>query len=330
MDTNVYLSFYSYNKFDLWSLDAFIKLIDEKDLQIILPDQVVNEFERNRMGKIYWTLNDFEKTNLAAIPRLFDSFPDEKSELKKMILEVNSKRSILIDKIKEEGKLKRLRVDELIYSLFDKSIKINLDDKIYSESVKRYNLWNPPWKDKSYWDAIIRETLLRYDLGNNNLQFISIDTDFVHIHEKWELHSFLDDEWQSQKWTKVVFYNDINLFFEANNLPMSIDDEYRKGKLIDSLSKSSSFDDTRLLFRKLLSYPVWWFSEDQVFRLLSISINNEQVYLAHQYDHKERIWDFLESLINEKLNYDHYNEVNIFDSLYWYSLIKDNDNFLPF
>jgi len=52
LDTNVYLSFFHFTKDDLDQLRQLAVLVKHKDVTLLLPDQVIEEFRRNRDGKV--------------------------------------------------------------------------------------------------------------------------------------------------------------------------------------------------------------------------------------------------------------------------------------
>jgi predicted nucleic acid-binding protein len=69
IDTNVLLSFYHYSSDDLEELQKLTVLISEGQVTLILPEQVVSEFRRNREAKIADALKRF------TAERLNDQFP---------------------------------------------------------------------------------------------------------------------------------------------------------------------------------------------------------------------------------------------------------------
>ena len=52
IDTNIFLSFYHLTNEDLEELKKLAALIDNSEIQLFLPDQIKNEFTRNRSAKI--------------------------------------------------------------------------------------------------------------------------------------------------------------------------------------------------------------------------------------------------------------------------------------
>ena len=327
LDTNVYLSFYSYTNSDLEWLNALLWLIDEWDIQVLIPTQIIDEYKRNREWKIAKALHTFSKVSLSlAIPKICDSY-EEKDEINNLLGQVKNKKIALIQKIRDNEKSKTLKADLLIKQIFEKWIHLNLTDEIYYSWIKRLNLWNPPGKNWSYWDAIVRESFLRYDFEYNNFHFVSLDSDYACSLYNKNLKWFLFDEWESKKSDiEIFFYNDFNNFFEENNLPLQIDDEYRKAKLVRSLIDSWSFNTSRTKFEKLIKYEISDFSDNQALEIILSSLNNNQIYMAHWYNASNRMWDRLVSLIQVKW-WDLDNEIiDDFNAKFGYSL----EHNLPF
>jgi predicted nucleic acid-binding protein len=52
IDTNILLSFYSLNQEDLNELHKLIDAIDRQQITLLLTDQIIDEFNRNREQRI--------------------------------------------------------------------------------------------------------------------------------------------------------------------------------------------------------------------------------------------------------------------------------------
>ncbi|WP_198521192.1 PIN domain-containing protein [Janthinobacterium sp. 64] len=64
VDTNVFLTFYSYTKDDLGQLKKLIENLGDDRIQLHLPQQVLNELERNREPKLKASADQFKKRKL--------------------------------------------------------------------------------------------------------------------------------------------------------------------------------------------------------------------------------------------------------------------------
>lgn len=60
IDTNIYLTFFHFSSDDLEELKKLIVVIKEGQINLILPDQVIDEFKRNREVKIADALKDLK------------------------------------------------------------------------------------------------------------------------------------------------------------------------------------------------------------------------------------------------------------------------------
>lgn len=64
VDTNVLLAFYHLTSEDLEELRKLSVLLRENRAQLLLPDQVIDEFKRNREGKIADALRGLREQHL--------------------------------------------------------------------------------------------------------------------------------------------------------------------------------------------------------------------------------------------------------------------------
>ena len=59
IDTNILLSFYSLNQDDLAELNKIIEAIESKQITLLLTNQIVDEFNRNREQRIEGAIKSF-------------------------------------------------------------------------------------------------------------------------------------------------------------------------------------------------------------------------------------------------------------------------------
>src|SRR4030065_173151 len=78
IDTNVYLSFYHLSSDDLGELKKLVILAREGKVNLFLPEQVIDEFKRNRAGKIADALKRMREQRkslqLPQIARQYDEY----------------------------------------------------------------------------------------------------------------------------------------------------------------------------------------------------------------------------------------------------------------
>lgn len=294
LDTNIYLSFYHFSDNDLQKLEQILALIEEDELNILLPSQIKNEFIRNREIKISDALKKIRSLNIDfQLPRLTDTY-EETKELYSIFREYSLKKANLIDKLENDINHKSLKADILIEKIFEKAELIELTEDLRQASKKRFDLWNPPWKDKSYWDAIIREIMLNYWNGNEIIDFISIDWDYSCSLDNNKLNNFLQEEQKKYRSGEILFYSTLNSFFETRFPWIKIDEEYRKNKYIEKFENSDTFDTTRMILYKIIKYENY--SIDQINRIIDAAISNNQIYRAN--DYSARIWEKLIKLVS--------------------------------
>lgn len=303
LDTNVYLSFYHFSNNDLQKLEEILNLIENDELNVILPEQIKNEFTRNRETKISDALRVIKELKIDfKLPRILDSY-EEKKELKEIFKSYSEKKNELVRKAENDINNNSLKADILIQKIFKNAELIHLSDEIWNKAKKRFDLWNPPWKDRSYWDAVIWESLLKYKKWDEDIYFVSIDRDFSCSLDPSNLDNFLKKEWDNREWFlppqwKFYFFNDLNNFFQNKFLDIKLNEEYFKNKTISNLEESSSFDRTRAILLKLTKYEN--FSLDQINRIIDAAISNNQIYWAK--DYTPWIAEALQKLIVPYLN----------------------------
>lgn len=307
-----------------------VKLIEADELNIILPAQIENEYFRNRENKIKKAIDHIKNLKIDfKLPRIVDAY-EEKKDLMKIFKEYSSKKELLIDKIEKDAEGFKLKADNLIQNIFANAEKIKLTDEIRNKAQKRFDLWNPPWKDKSYGDAVIRESLLNYKF-DEDVYFVSIDGDFSCSLKPKNLDNFLKKErgnksWFLHKTGNIFYYNELNDFFEFQFPNLKINEEYFKNKYIEKLENSKSFDQSRLFLNRLQKYEN--FSSDQLNRIVDASIHNKQIYRAHPYS-PELIGQVLYKIIEWKEKYIDADVLKVFNNIYTENTEIDEDT-LPF
>lgn len=149
IDTNVYLKFYHYSNDDLEELNKLQVLLDNDKLELYLPQQVINEFERNRDTKLADALKTF---NSLKFNNQFPQFCKEYKEfenLKKIIRDFDYEKQALLRNVMLAIENQTLKADKIIEILFSKSNIIGITDDLVQESKLRFDLGNPPGKNKS-------------------------------------------------------------------------------------------------------------------------------------------------------------------------------------
>ena len=111
IDTNVFLDFYSLDEKSIEELHKIIKLIDENEIVLILPENVKDEFYNNRLKKIYSTLQNIKEQDDFSIPVILKQY-ENSSKLDLARREVKLIKGKLLDEFVEDVKNVNLSADK--------------------------------------------------------------------------------------------------------------------------------------------------------------------------------------------------------------------------
>jgi rRNA-processing protein FCF1 len=275
IDTNIYLSFYHFSSDDLDELKKLVILISKRKLKLILPSQVIQEFQRNRESKLEDALKRFNEQKLDfPFPQFCKDYP-EFAELRELQKAYSKCHNALKEKVISDIQSKKLKADSLFEELIKYSTVIKTSDKLYMEAKKRMEMGNPPGKDGAIGDAINWEALLQNVPKNEDIYFISDDNDYASPIEKDSFNAFLSEEWLLTKSSKIFFYRRLSSFFKEYFPEILLEDEQEKDRLIQSLAGSRKYADTHLIISQLNKYSD--FSATQVGAIISAYFNNNQI-----------------------------------------------------
>ncbi|GAB4156281.1 MAG: hypothetical protein Fur0046_36220 [Cyanobacteria bacterium J069] len=114
IDTNIFLSFYHFKSDDLEELRKLNILIREQKIKLLLTDQIVDEFNRNRENKIADAIKHLreQRFNLQ-FPQLCKDY-DEYQRLREHQKLYEREHTALLDKIYNDIKNKTLKADLII------------------------------------------------------------------------------------------------------------------------------------------------------------------------------------------------------------------------
>lgn len=288
IDTNVFLHIYHYSGDDLTELDKLSVLIRNSDLKLFLPEQVYNEFYRNRDNTLADTLKEFRKDKLdKQFPQVTKHYEEYKKMRESIKLYEESKQSML-DKLQNDIVTDNLKADKVINSLFSNAIHVQLDDEIIQKAKQRFDLGNPPGKNESYGDAINWESLLKATPNLEPLVFISDDGDYYSKVDDSLFNPYLLKEWQKIKHSNIIHFRNLTVFFRENFPQIKLADELEKNLLIEKLAISGSFTTTHLVLSKLSSFND--FTREQINDIILACVSNNQVYwIATDQDIKDNL-----------------------------------------
>lgn len=208
IDTNIFLSFYSLSEDDINTLEKILKLIDDDEIEIILPSNVIDEYNKNRLNKIYSTTSTFQSLTDFSIPTIYKQYP-ETQNLQTKRRELSAIISLLKEKLKEDIANHNLSADKIVSEIFKRSKIFYISDEIFEKAERRFKRHLPPRKKdsgSSIGDAINWETLKKA-IREGDIHIISEDGDFRDsIGEANNvLKYFLADEWLKIKMGKHIY-----------------------------------------------------------------------------------------------------------------------------
>jgi PIN domain len=257
-------------------LKKLAALIDSKEILLFLPNQVKDEFTRNRSAKIADALSKLRNAQFKLSFPVFAKDYKEYGELRELMKKADETHAALLNKIMEEAVGQQLGADKVVSELFDKAKAIPCTDELYLKALKRVRLGNPPGKDGSMGDAVNWESLLSDVPNGEHIYVVSGDRDFRSQLIEREVNEFLEDEWWDRKQSYVHLYSKMSDFFKAKFPSIKLASEVERDLLIQKLAVSGSFATTHILIGRLMAYSE--FAPAQVDQLVQIAKSNNQVH----------------------------------------------------
>lgn len=299
IDTNILLSFYHLSSDDLEELKKLILLIENNDICLYMPRQVIQEFKRNRDTKIADALKNVKEEKISkAFPQFFKEYP-EFEDLKKLQKQYLDTKMKLIDNLQKDIKEKSLKADEIIDGLFSVAAIIEFSDEIISQGKLRFDLGNPPGKNNSYGDAINWESLVMNVNQFEDLYFISGDKDFYSTIDINDFNRFLKEEWEEEKESSIIHFKKLSQFFKQEYPEIKLARELEKDLLVQNLINSNSFYQTRKTLEQLFPFSTE-LTKNQLNEIIKACIENNQIlWISDDYDILEMVNDMLGARTHE-------------------------------
>jgi len=276
IDTNVFLSFYHFTSDDLEELRKLGVLLQNERVRLFLPQQVVQEFRRNRENKIADALRKLREQRLNLQFPQFCKDYEEYEHLRQLQRSFSKVHADLVAKVIKDIQAQDLRADTVIQELFDLATVLPIDDEIQERARTRVEVGNPPGKQGSLGDALNWETLLENVPDGEDIYFVTDDKDFTSPLDPNAFNAFLLEEWSETKDSNLIFYKSLSPFFKEHFPEISLASELEKDILIRDLASSDSFAQTHAIIAKLRQYTD--FSMSQVDAIVQAAISNNQVY----------------------------------------------------
>ncbi len=275
IDANIFLSFYHLTSEDLAELEKLAVLIQNKEIDLLLPQQIIDETWRNRASKINDSLQAFKKTRFSIPYPAYCKDYQQYEKMRKHQKILEDYHSEMIKLIQRDIDLKELKADKLLIRLFDLGNVIERTPEIIYKARERIDIGNPPGKKNSLGDAVNWESLLSATPKHFSLNLIADDSDFYSPLDSGKLNEFLYDEWHTAKETKIIFYRRLSDFFKIHFKDINLETELEKDQLIEQLSGSGSFANTHAVIAKLSRYS--GFTQKQVEDIIQALLLNNQI-----------------------------------------------------
>jgi PIN domain len=276
IDTNVYLTFFHFSNEDLKELKKLIALINTENIRLFLPEQTKNEFYRNREVKISDSLDKLRASKLAnQFPMICHAY-EEYDTMKKAIKQFEKNKSKLLEKLQHDAENATLIADDVLNQLLSKAITIKTTKEILDLAVTRFEIGNPPGKDKSYGDAINWVSLLHEVPKKEDLYFVSEDKDYYSKLNDTKFNEYLIKEWKEHKNSKLFYFKRLSEFFKTLYPDIEISSETEKEIVIKNLMEAYSFENAKNVIKKLQAFDN--FSIKQLNEIASAFSANNQIH----------------------------------------------------
>lgn len=274
IDTNILLGLYHLSGPDLDELKKIIKLAENNQIEILLPQQVADEFWRNRERVILDALKVFAKTKAEQfLPNIVRLNP-KSYELSNAVAQVNNLVMTLLNETKATIDASDLAADKIIEVLLNECQPVSPEH--VQKAILRRQLGNPPGKGDSIGDAVNWEWLLGNSSISDDLTIISDDGDFESGFSPVKPKEFLIREWEKVTGNgSLTLYKSLPEFLKAHFPHIKLSGEIDKFAAIEKLEKSPNFAATHAAITRLNQFDD--FTDDDVIRLATAYGTNGQV-----------------------------------------------------
>jgi len=156
IDTNILLSFYHLTSEDLEQLEKLALPIENEEIRLDLPEQVIDETWRNRANKIKGGFQTFKQHKFAPAYPAYCRDYENYEKMRKAEDHLQKQHASLIEQIQKDIDNENLGADHLLRRLFKAARVIKLSNETLHRALRRVELGNPPGKAGSLGDAITR------------------------------------------------------------------------------------------------------------------------------------------------------------------------------
>ncbi len=298
IDTNILLSFYSLNQEDLAELNKLGDLIAQQHITLLLTDQIIDEFNRNREQRIDGAIKSIRsQTFNPQFPQLCEDYP-EIDRVREALKHCEQAHTALMNQITIDIKAKNLKADRIVQSFFSLGKKLAAHSQIVDRARLRMGVGNPPGKNNSLGDAINWECLLEELSVGEDLFFVTGDKDYCSALNDDDFSDFLQTEWFDRKQKPIHFYKRLSGFCKEQFPDIALASVRDKEFLIRDLVNSQSIGDTQKAIAKLTYYKE--FTAAQINTIVAAAISNRQVVWSMEDD---LVKSFLSTLVTNNARY---------------------------
>lgn len=275
VDTNILLDFFHFTSEDLEELRKLAVLVREGEVKLYVPDQVIDEFKRNRESKIGDALKRCQGQRLSLqFPQLCKEYPEYET-LREFQRDYQQTHERLLEDIRQDVQNRELKADHAIEDLLANATRITTDDGILNRARIRVEKGNPPGKKGSLGDAVNWEAVLSAVPNGEDMTIVTDDSDYRSPLDSETLDGFLRDEWENAHGGVVSFYRNLSSLFRERFPDIKLAAELEKELLIRSLGTSGSFDQTHRIVGKLSK--VGEFTPAQREDIAEAAVSNSQI-----------------------------------------------------
>jgi hypothetical protein len=278
IDTNILLDIYHLSGPDLAELTKLVTLVKDGKIHLLLSQQVIDEYWRNRESVIADAMKKFRESKAQSqMPNIIRAYP-EAADLKAAVDQVNMIVKELTAKATKDIETNALKADGILQDLFASASVGSISESLLAKARLRMELGNPPGKKGSIGDAVNWEWLLEQPLspGDTELVIVSQDGDFESELTKGKIREFLAREWEKQHpgWP-LSLEKSLPEFLKRDFPAIKLVDAAQKLAAIEKLEKSWSFAATHIALSELGEYGD--FSDSEAGRILKAYLNNNQI-----------------------------------------------------
>lgn len=275
IDTNIFFTFFNLSSESIDELKKALVLHEHNRLTLWLPEQVEDEFWRNRESVINQVISEFKKESQnGQVPQIV-RYSDKADELIHNLKEYKRLKQDILKEVSEKIEAQNLEADIAINEIFESGEKIERTQEIIDSAVLRYDLGNPPGKKGSYGDAVNWLSLLQAVPDDNDLHIVTDDGDYFSELHKDQANEFLRREWKSKKNGELYVYKRLSQYISKNHPEATNVAEIEKNIAIENLQDSGSFQRTHSVISELISFDS--FSQSQAMKIIEAYLINEQV-----------------------------------------------------